>query len=105
MIIVNGFQPLTIILKRSILDVAAALDPPLSLTSQTESTILDEHEERDDDNISIIIENKLHAYFEATERWSTQIEDHLIGLSNLKSTTGNVPHDNFYTDLLKKPNF
>ena len=30
-IIVNGFQPLTIITKRSILDVAAALDPPLVL--------------------------------------------------------------------------
>ena len=28
-IIVNGFQPLTIITKRSILDVAAALDPLL----------------------------------------------------------------------------
>ena len=28
-IIINGFQPLTIITKRSILDVAAALDPPL----------------------------------------------------------------------------
>ena len=28
-IIVNGFQPLTIITKRSILDVAADLDPPL----------------------------------------------------------------------------
>ena len=28
-IIVHGFQPLTIITKRSILDVAAALDPPL----------------------------------------------------------------------------
>ena len=28
-IIVNGFQPLTIITKGSILDVAAALDPPL----------------------------------------------------------------------------
>ena len=27
-IIVNGFQPLTIITKRSILDVAATLDPP-----------------------------------------------------------------------------
>ena len=32
-IIVNGFQPLTIITKRSILDVAAALDPPLLATS------------------------------------------------------------------------
>ena len=31
-IIVNGFQPLTIITKRSILDVAAALDPPLVTT-------------------------------------------------------------------------
>ena len=29
MIIVNGFQPLTVITKLSILDVAAALDPPL----------------------------------------------------------------------------
>ena len=29
MIIVNGFQPLTIITKRSILDIAAVLDPPL----------------------------------------------------------------------------
>ena len=28
-ILVNGFQPLTIITKRSILDVAAVLDPPL----------------------------------------------------------------------------
>ena len=28
-IIVNGFQPLTIITKHSILDVVAALDPPL----------------------------------------------------------------------------
>ena len=30
-IIVNGFQLLTIITKRSIVDVAAALDPPLYL--------------------------------------------------------------------------
>ena len=30
-IIVNGFQPLTIITKCSILDVAAVLDPPLQL--------------------------------------------------------------------------
>ena len=29
-IIVNGFQPLTIIAKCSILDVAAVLDPPLN---------------------------------------------------------------------------
>ena len=28
-IIVNGFQPLTIITKRYILDVASVLDPPL----------------------------------------------------------------------------
>ena len=31
MIIVNGFQTLTIITKRSILDVAAVLDPPLMI--------------------------------------------------------------------------
>ena len=30
-IIVNGFQPLTIITKRSILDSAATLDPPLKM--------------------------------------------------------------------------
>ena len=34
MIIVNGFQTLTIITKRSILDVAAVLDPPLMMTSK-----------------------------------------------------------------------
>ena len=32
MIIVNGLQPLTIITKGSILDVAAALDPPLHMS-------------------------------------------------------------------------
>ena len=32
-IIVNGFQPLTIITKRPILDVAAVLDPPLNITA------------------------------------------------------------------------
>ena len=32
-IIVNGFQPLTIITKRSILDAAAVLDPPLTIRS------------------------------------------------------------------------
>ena len=32
-IIVNGFQPLTIITKRSILDIAIVLDPPLYFTS------------------------------------------------------------------------
>ena len=34
-IIVNGFQPLTIITKHSILDDAAALDPPLALQTIT----------------------------------------------------------------------
>ena len=33
-IIVNGFQPLTIITKRSIFDVAAVLDPLLLLESK-----------------------------------------------------------------------
>ena len=33
MIIINGFKPLTIITKCSILDVAAALDSPLSMIS------------------------------------------------------------------------
>ena len=40
-IIVNGWKPLTIITKRTILDVAGALDPPLmiNLTSGAYSVI------------------------------------------------------------------
>ena len=37
-IIANGFQPLTIITKRSILDVAATLDPPMSTAIHLELT-------------------------------------------------------------------
>ena len=37
----------------------------------------------------------------AIEKQFIEIEDHLIGLSNPKSTTGNVPPSNFYTELLK----
>ena len=33
-IIVNGWEPLTIITKHSILDVAAALDPPLQTAAE-----------------------------------------------------------------------
>ena len=39
-IIVNGWKPLTIITKRSILDVAAALDPPLRKTIYLTKKIL-----------------------------------------------------------------
>ena len=46
-IIVNGFQPLTIITKHSILDVAAVLDPPLvlsrSMDTSAEVTLLHSH--------------------------------------------------------------
>ena len=38
-IIVNGLQPLTIITKRSILDVAAALDPPLNTKGDLYDTV------------------------------------------------------------------
>ena len=37
-IIVNGFQPLTIITKRSVLDVAAVLDPPLRVPATLSQT-------------------------------------------------------------------
>ena len=37
-IIVNDFQPLTIVTKRSILNVAAALDPPLILVGTIRKT-------------------------------------------------------------------
>ena len=40
-IIVNGFHPLAIITKRSILDVAAALDPPLICHIFYSSTLYD----------------------------------------------------------------
>ena len=41
-IIVNGFQPLTIITKCSTLDVAAALDPPLSIRQSLSSKVVSE---------------------------------------------------------------
>ena len=40
MIIVNGWKLLTIITKRSILDVAAALDSPLNKVQRDRSTML-----------------------------------------------------------------
>ena len=45
-IIVNGFQPFTIITKYSILDVAAVLDPPLNRMSVAEG-LNDNLEEQD----------------------------------------------------------
>ena len=41
-IIVNGFQPLTIITKCSTLDVAAALDPSLSIRQSLSSKVVSE---------------------------------------------------------------
>ena len=41
-IIVNGFQPLTIITMCSTLDVAAALDPPLSIRQSLSSKVVSE---------------------------------------------------------------
>ena len=38
LIIINGFQPLTIITKKSILNVAAVLDPPLFVHPSSDST-------------------------------------------------------------------
>ena len=40
-ITVNGWKPLTIITKRSILDVAAALDQPLTVVWNMQSVCLD----------------------------------------------------------------
>ena len=73
-----------------------------SLTSQLESLTLLEHQKRNDDNISTIIENKLRLYFESIEKCFMKIENHLTGISSSKSTTepGYV-NDNFYTDMLK----
>ena len=41
MIIVNGWKPLTIITKHSILDVAAALDLPLIITIPSQTHVRD----------------------------------------------------------------
>ena len=41
MIIVNGWKPLTIITKHSILDVAAALDLPLIITIPAQTHVRD----------------------------------------------------------------
>ena len=41
MIIVNGWKPLTIIAKRSIWDVAAALDPPPIIVNECAHTVKD----------------------------------------------------------------
>ena len=38
-IIVNGFQPLTIIIKLSVFDVTAILDPPLSIVTRNGMTM------------------------------------------------------------------
>ena len=43
-IIVNGFQPLTIITKPSILDVAAALDLPSTISEQKKTCANESHE-------------------------------------------------------------
>ena len=40
-IIVNGFQPLTIMSKRSILDVGAVLDPPLFISPSSQINIFE----------------------------------------------------------------
>ena len=73
----------------------------VSLTSQIECPTPQEHQERDNDNKSIIVENKLRSYFEATEKWFTKLKDHSTGFSNSKSTTAKVPPDTPNTDLLK----
>ena len=49
-IIVNGFQPLSIITKRSILDVAVALDPPLLYVIKQRQNIWMEIKPRDTNN-------------------------------------------------------
>ena len=43
MIIVNGFEPLTIITKHSILDVAAVLDPPLETVNEVQNRKSEHH--------------------------------------------------------------
>ena len=58
-IIVNGWKPLTIITKRSILDAAAALDPPLE-TGRRLVERIDEHRGRDKNSQHSV--NSNHAF-------------------------------------------
>ena len=57
-IIVKGFQPLTIITKRSIFDVAAVLDPPLDIPGFELPSVITGEERRPD--IVIRDKNKLY---------------------------------------------
>ena len=59
-IIVTGFQPLTIITKHSILDVAAALVPPLKITENVIGTY----------SIYVKKYSKLHANFPQIDKLS-----------------------------------
>ena len=63
-ITVNGFQPLTIITKYSILDVAAILDPPLQSPLQSSSKIIiwrkDPLEERFTQKINLIFQKNVN---------------------------------------------
>ena len=69
-IIVNGFQPLTIITKRSILDVAAVLDPPLDIPGFELPSVITGEERRPD--IVIRDTNKLYI-IELTVGFETRI--------------------------------
>ena len=57
-IIVNGFQPLTIITKRSILDVAAVLDPSLKMVT-TNRDIIGEQWIKNDDRVLVESEEEI----------------------------------------------
>ena len=77
-----------------------------SPASQLESLALPEHQKRNDDNVLTIIENKLPSYFESVEMRFMKTENHFTGISSSKSTTHPwYINDNFYTDMLKKPDF
>ena len=55
-----------------------------SLTSQLGISTFPEHQKRDDDNFSTIIEDKLRSYFESIEERLIKIENHLTGIGSSK---------------------
>ena len=73
-----------------------------NLTSEIHSSAPQEHQKRENDDISVIIENKIHSYFNVIEKQFMKIEHHFIGPSYPKWTTWNVASDNFKADLIKK---
>ena len=86
-IIVNGLKPWTVIKKRSLLDVAAAPDPPLSILlifQQTQTSV----------QLKIVVGTGISKLYLTYSNWSELYSDNLpyhIDILNLCWRLGNLP--------------